>query len=182
MALTNQQFLESLAKLFKDSTAKHSVYVTSKRAPAKALADEDVDMPSSSSEVREAVLFRASNGVSDSGKVKFSTVVAASKMSWFQNEYVPLLRTQLLGALKKKDRAKEKQQDKQREQSHKKLVQVVDGKEKIIANRIGSKRGAGRRTRQRALQKAKALRKEKAKDAKLKSAQTKLAAPAATKS
>lgn len=58
--------------------------------------------------------------------------------------------------------------DKAREQSRKKLVQVVDGKEKIITNKVGSKRGAGRRKRQRALKKGLALRKEKAKEAKRK--------------
>lgn len=65
--------------------------------------------------------------------------------------------------------------DKAKEQSRKKLVQTVDGKDKIITNKIGSKRGAGRRKRQRALQKGLVLRKEKAKEAKRKQAATKSA-------
>ena len=163
------QFLAELSKLFEQSTPKHSVYITSKKAPASAAKDDDVDMtPSSSSGLSDAILFRATNGVSGSGKVKISTLVAAGKLASFQSAYLPLLRTQLSAGLKKRDKAKERKMDKAREQSRKKLVQVVDGKEKITTNKVGSKRGAGRRKRQRALKKGLALRKEKAKEAKRK--------------
>lgn len=170
------QFLEELTKLFEQSATKHSVYVTSKKAPSSASKDDDVDMtPSSSSGLKDAILFRATNGVTGSGKVKISTLVPASKLVTFQNAYLPLLRTQLSNGLKKRDKAKERKMDKAREQSRKKLVQVVDDKDKIITNKIGSKRGAGRRKRQRALQKGLVLRKEKAKEAKRKAQTAKTA-------
>ncbi|KAJ9474349.1 hypothetical protein PHBOTO_004431 [Pseudozyma hubeiensis] len=176
MAVTNEQFLSELTKLFEQSTSKHSVYITSKKAPASAAKDGDVDMtPSSSSGLTDAILFRATNGVSGSDKVKISTLVPASKLASFQTAYLPLLRTHLSTGLKKRDKAKERKMDKAREQSRKKLIQVVDGKDKIITNQIGSKRGAGRRKRQRALKKGLALRKEKSKEAKRKQQATKTA-------
>lgn len=113
-------------------------------------------------------MFRATNGVQGSGKVKISTVVPASKLATFQSAYLPLLRTHLSAGLKKRDKAKERKMDKAKEQARKKLVQNVDGKDKIITNKMGSKRGAGRRARQRALKKGLVLRKEKAKEAKRK--------------
>lgn len=125
-------------------------------------------VPSSSSALADSVLFRATNGVSGSGKIKISTLVPASKLATFQSAYLPLLRTHLSNGLRKRDKAKERKMDKAREQSRKKLVQIVDGKEKVITNKIGSKRGAGRRKRQRALEKGLVLRKEKAKEAKRK--------------
>lgn len=170
------QFLSELTKLFEQSTSKHSVYVTSKKAPASAAKDDDIDMtPSSSSGLTDAILFRATNGVSGSGKVKISTLVPASQLATFQSAYLPLLRTHLSNGLKKRDKAKERKMDKVREQGRKKLVQTVDGKDKIITNQIGSKRGAGRRKRQRALKKGLALRKEKAKEAKRKAQPVKAA-------
>ncbi|EST09208.1 Signal recognition particle, SRP14 subunit [Kalmanozyma brasiliensis GHG001] len=169
MTVTNEQFLSELTKLFESSTSKHSVYVTSKKAPASAAKDGDVDMtPSSSSSVSDAILFRATNGASSSDKVKISTLVPASQLASFQSAYLPLLRTHLSNGLKKRDKAKERKMDKAKEQSRKKLVQQVDGKDKIVTNTVGSKRGAGRRKRQRALKKGLALRKEKAKEAKRK--------------
>lgn len=164
------QFLEQLAKLFEQSTSKHSVYITSKKAPASAAQDDDVDMTpsSSSSSLKDAILFRATDGSSGSGKVRISTLVPASKLATFQGAYLPLLRTHLSAGLRKRDKAKERKIEKAREQSRKKLVETVDGKEKVITNKIGSKRGAGRRKRQRALNKGLALRKEKAKEAKRK--------------
>lgn len=154
--------------MFESSTSKHSIYITSKRAPAKALPDGDVEMTSTSSQEHIPLLFRASNGVSDSSKIKFSTIVQPSQLSSFQAAYLPLLRSHLSTSLKKRDKAKERKTDKLREQARKKLVETVDGKEHIITNKIGSKRGAGRRKRQRALKKGAALRKEKAKDTKRK--------------
>lgn len=158
--------------MFAGSTDKHSVYVTSKRASSQAV-DGDVDMTPSSSDVREAVLFRATNGATGPSRVKISTVVVASQLATFQTAYLALLRAQLAPALKKRDKAKERKVDKLKEQSRKKLVRVVDGKEQLITNHIGAKRGAGRRKRQRALAKGMHLRKEKAKDAKRKKQSTK---------
>lgn len=149
------------------------MYVTTKRASPKAAVDGDVDMTPSSSEVREAVLFRATNGASGSSRVKISTVVSASRLASFQTAYSALMRAQLTPALKKRDKAKERKAEKIKEQSRKKLVQLVDGKEKIMTNHVGAKRGAGRRKRQRALLKGINLRKEKAKDAKRKRQTTK---------
>lgn len=131
--------------------------------------------PSSASGLTDAILFRATNGVSGSGKVKISTLVPASQLTTFQTAYLALLRTHLSNGLKKRDKAKERKMDKAKEQSRKKLVQVVDGKDKIMTNKIGSKRGAGRRKRQRALKKGLVLRKEKAKEAKRKVQTTKAA-------
>ncbi|KIS67096.1 uncharacterized protein UMAG_04965 [Mycosarcoma maydis] len=169
MTVTNEQFLSELTKLFEESTSKHSVYVSSKKAPASAAKDDDVDMtPSSSCGLTDAILFRATNGVSGSGKVKISTLVPASKLASFQGAYLPLLRTHLSNGLKKRDKARERKMDKAREQSRKKLIETVDGRDKIITNKMGSKRGAGRRKRQRALKKGLALRKEKSKEAKRK--------------
>ncbi|SNX86462.1 related to Signal recognition particle 14 kDa protein [Melanopsichium pennsylvanicum] len=169
MTVTNEQFLSELTKLFEESSSKHSVYVSSKKAPASAAKDDDVDMiPSSARGLTDAILFRATNGVSGSGKIKISTLVPASKLASFQKAYLPLLRTHLSNGLKKRDKAKERKMDKAREQSRKKMIETVLGKDKIMTNKIGSKRGAGRRKRQRALKKGLVLRKEKVKEVKRK--------------
>ncbi|PKI83152.1 hypothetical protein MVES_002918 [Malassezia vespertilionis] len=99
-----------------------------------------------------AVLFRATDGKS-TGKTKVSVVIPPSEILAFQATYLPMLRTHLTEALKKRDKAKERRVDKLLTASRKR-IEENNGKVKIL----GSKRGAGRRKRQRALHRAKRLR------------------------
>jgi hypothetical protein len=135
------QFLTRLEALFASAQDKHSVYVTSKRC-----ADIPADAGTS------AVLFRATDGKS-TGRSKFSTLVAPSEILAFETDYLALVRAQLASVLKKRDKAKERRVDKMLIASRKK-IEENDGK--VIIG--GSKRGAGRRKRMRAVRRAQKLR------------------------
>ncbi|WFD02121.1 hypothetical protein MOBT1_000800 [Malassezia obtusa] len=137
MRLAPSEFLARLAALFASAAEKHSVYVTVKRAEAADPAP---------------LLYRATDGQS-TGKTKLSTLVPPAEHAQFEGEYLALLRTQLAGMLKKRDKAKERRVDKILAASRKKLEEN-DGKVRIT----GSKRGAGRRKRMRALHRARRLR------------------------
>lgn len=142
MVLT--QFLARLAALFASAAEKHSVYVTVKRAEAADPAP---------------LLYRATDGQS-TGKTKLSTLVPPAEHAQFEGEYLALLRTQLAGMLKKRDKAKERRVDKILAASRKKLEEN-DGKVRITGSSTclaDAERGAGRRKRMRALHRARRLR------------------------
>lgn len=108
------QFLAKLATLFASATEKHTVYVTVKRAEASNPAP---------------LLYRATDGKT-TGKTKLSTVVPPAELPTFEQEYLTLMRTQLAGMLKKRDKAKERRVDKILAASRKKLEEN-DGKVRI---------------------------------------------------
>ncbi|KAN0059683.1 hypothetical protein ACQY0O_008255 [Thecaphora frezii] len=175
MLVSNTQFLQKLQELFQSSTDKHSIYLTSKRAPPKALpsgggggaaaaAGGAGDAP------QLALLFKATNGATGSSRIKLRTLVLPADLASFQTTYLPVLRASLSASLKKRDKAKERKAEKLKEAARKRLV-VADpktGNERLVTNHIGAKRGAGRRKRQRALKKGIEIRKEMRKEARRK--------------
>lgn len=108
------QFLAKLTALFASAAEKHTVYVTVKRAEASDPAP---------------LLYRATDGKT-TGKTKLSTVVPPAELPTFEQEYLTLMRTQLAGMLKKRDKAKERRVDKILAASRKKLEEN-DGKVRI---------------------------------------------------
>ncbi|WFD39275.1 uncharacterized protein MJAP1_002246 [Malassezia japonica] len=134
MRVAPGEFLARLTALFDGAQEKHSVYVTTKKSDSSAL------------------LFRATDGQS-AEKKKYSTVVPPTEIVAFQEEYLTLMRTHLANMLKKRDKAKERRVDKLLVASRKR-IEENDGKVRIA----GSKRGAGRRKRMRALHRAQRLR------------------------
>ncbi|PWN52697.1 signal recognition particle, SRP9/SRP14 subunit [Violaceomyces palustris] len=166
MLLTNDQFIQRLSGLFEASQTKHSVYISSKRCTDHKDGDGDVSMTAasaSSSHEQSSILFRATDGQqSKATKIKFSTLVHPDHVQAFNERYLPLLRSQLSSCLKKRDKAKERKVEKQLTASRKK-IEAEGGKVRVSG--VGSKRGAGRRKRQRVARKAMRLRSEKAKEA-----------------
>lgn len=104
------------------------------------------------------VIFRATNGSSDPSRlIKVSTLVAAHELNAFQDLLQPLIRQHLADlCLRKRDKAKERRVDKEVAQRRKRDKEL--GGWKGVA-KLGSKRGSGRRQRQKALKRAMKLRK-----------------------
>ncbi|KOS13106.1 signal recognition particle srp9 srp14 subunit [Malassezia pachydermatis] len=139
MRVETDVFLTRLEKLFESAKEKNSVYITTKPCGEKE-------------GTQSSVLFRVSDGRSV-GRTRFSTIVAPSQILAFQESYLTMLRSNLAGMLKKRDKAKERRVDKLLVASRKK-IEENGGKVKIG----GSKRGAGRRKRMRAVKRAQKVR------------------------
>ncbi|EPQ29706.1 uncharacterized protein PFL1_02926 [Pseudozyma flocculosa PF-1] len=176
MLVSNSEFIQKLEALFTSSSEKHSIYVTSKRAPPKALSSSSPTASQSDSSggaqhgFSLPLLFKATNGASGTSRIKFRTLVSAADLPSFQASYLSSLRSSLSASLKKRDKAKERRAEKVRDAARKRVTapDAQTGKERLVTNHVGSKRGAGRRKRQRALKKGVEIRKEARKEAKRK--------------
>ncbi|WFD18336.1 hypothetical protein MCAP1_000537 [Malassezia caprae] len=154
MRVDADEFLSRLEKLFAEAKEKHSVFVTVKRIARGS--DGVAPQPDGAA----SVLFRATDGKSTE-RTKISTVVAPDHMLAFRDAYGALLRAQLAEMLKKRDKAKERRVDKLLIASRKKLEEnggrvLIRGASTWLL--LTAERGAGRRQRMRARQRAQKLR------------------------
>ncbi|PWN39224.1 hypothetical protein IE81DRAFT_326746 [Ceraceosorus guamensis] len=156
---SNEEFLNRLGTLFTSSTSAHSVYITTKRLSS---GEEAMGVEPVQGGATHGVLFRATNGNDDKQKKeKISTIVTPSALPTFQTSLDALLRTHLSTSLRKRDKAKERRAEKIRKEQQAIASSSKDGG-KLTLSKIGKKRGAGHRARQRASEKAKRQRAEKA--------------------
>ncbi|KAJ3991365.1 signal recognition particle, SRP9/SRP14 subunit [Lentinula boryana] len=148
-------FLERLTALFESSKDQGSIWITHKRL---SYNKEDLAMKveGGAEDPRDyPCLLRVSNG----DKVKFSTTVESAALPKFYQVYGALLKSSMT-TLRKRDKKREKQRAEEAAARKKKFSEpvVVDG----------SKRGSGRRKRQRqvkaALKQQETLAKIKAKE------------------
>ncbi|KAF8586242.1 signal recognition particle SRP9/SRP14 subunit [Ramaria rubella] len=142
----NTTFLKRLTELFADKKGKGTIWLTHKRYShdgddtlmLSGIAEDDKEYP---------CLVRASDGKT----VQFSTRVQPGDLDRFHSAYGALLKTSMT-TLRKRDKKREKQRAEQQATRKRKLAETI-----IVQ---GSKRGNGRRKRQRLIKAA--LRQEEA--------------------
>ncbi|KAJ4481055.1 signal recognition particle, SRP9/SRP14 subunit [Lentinula aciculospora] len=148
-------FIKRLSTLFESCKDQGSIWITHKRL---SYDKEDVAMKTGVG-VEDPRSYPCLLRVSDGDKVKFSTTVNSTELLKFHQIYGALLKSSMT-TLRKRDKKREKQRAEEAAARKKKLSEpvVVDG----------SKRGSGRRKRQRqikaALKQQKTLGKIKAKE------------------
>ncbi|CAO1614362.1 unnamed protein product [Jaminaea pallidilutea] len=180
-----EEFVARLSSLYEASSASGSVYVSSKRAThptdSNGLNNGDIDMSSrgagsssSTGASPSAIIFRVTNGHSkSSSRVKLSTLVTPSDLDKFHEALQPVMRQHLGACLRKRDKAKERKVDKDLA-ARKKKDEELGGWTRVA--KLGSKRGAGHRQRQRAQRRALRLRAQE-KDTRKKAAAAGLSVP-----